>query len=253
MSAPSVIKNAYGDIQLVGDITSIPFDDAIVLLKSVVESAERGVWLRLPYSEAGVKLISAAWDLGFTRAHSARDNFVTLQCWRQAGPNPTPTDAFTDIGSAAIVVDARSRILSIRERFDRSGRWQFPGGHVDAGECFIAAAVREAWEETGVRCVPIGVVSQRHFPCLPPAVSPSPLLTPARIAAGEQSARFGSANLGVFVLCHAVGGDTEGGLPLTFDDAEVTEACWLSAAEFCDGSSDTMAVLVRCVEVRAPA
>jgi 8-oxo-dGTP pyrophosphatase MutT (NUDIX family) len=39
---------------------------------------------------------------------------------------------------------------------DRTGRWVFPGGHVKHGEDTAKAAVREVWEETGIRCKAIG-------------------------------------------------------------------------------------------------
>ena len=39
---------------------------------------------------------------------------------------------------------------------DRTGKWVFPGGHIKRGEDTAKAAVREVWEETGVRCEAIG-------------------------------------------------------------------------------------------------
>ncbi|MFR9731828.1 NUDIX hydrolase [Saccharopolyspora sp. MS10] len=48
-----------------------------------------------------------------------------------------------------------SRVLLSRRRggaFD--GGWHLPSGKVDAGEDVVSAAVREAWEEVGVRIDP---------------------------------------------------------------------------------------------------
>jgi 8-oxo-dGTP pyrophosphatase MutT (NUDIX family) len=39
---------------------------------------------------------------------------------------------------------------------DRSNRWVFPGGGVKRGETAEKAAVREVWEETGIRCRAVG-------------------------------------------------------------------------------------------------
>ena len=251
MSQPVVIVNSYGDTQIVGDVSALPLDDALAFLRGVVAAADRGVWLRVPFTEEGVRLIAAAWSLGFTQAHSSRGNVVTLQCWRRAGVNPTPTDAFTDIGATAIVVDSRGRILGVRERFDRTGRWGLPGGHVDSGEGFSAAAVREVWEEAGVRCFAVGCVGQRHLPSLPPMGPPPPGAPPERIAAAHQSSRFGSANLGVFVLCCAVGGGPDGEVPLAVDSGELAEARWLSPSEFCGGAGGAVVALwVAAAEVR---
>lgn len=35
---------------------------------------------------------------------------------------------------------------------DREGKWVFPGGGIKRGEDVKKAAVREVWEETGVKC-----------------------------------------------------------------------------------------------------
>lgn len=54
---------------------------------------------------------------------------------------------------AALAVTLRGdEVLLVRRRNPPdAGLWGFPGGHVDAGETALAAAVRELHEETGVR------------------------------------------------------------------------------------------------------
>ena len=42
--------------------------------------------------------------------------------------------------------------LAYKTGDDRSGKWVFPGGHIEKKETPIKAAVREVWEETGIRC-----------------------------------------------------------------------------------------------------
>ena len=64
---------------------------------------------------------------------------------------PTPLA----VGDAAIIDDA-GRILLIR-RAD-NGLWAMPGGALEVGETPAAGAVREALEESGVRCEPVALV-----------------------------------------------------------------------------------------------
>jgi len=49
---------------------------------------------------------------------------------------------------------------------DRKGKWCMPGGGIKKGESPEEAAVREAWEETGVKCKAIGshfvLATKRH-------------------------------------------------------------------------------------------
>ncbi|AMA72998.1 MULTISPECIES: NUDIX domain-containing protein [Aneurinibacillus] len=52
-------------------------------------------------------------------------------------------------GVAIIIFDEQNRVL-LQKRAD-VGLWGIPSGHVEPGETVLQAAVREAWEETGLR------------------------------------------------------------------------------------------------------
>ena len=55
------------------------------------------------------------------------------------------------VAAGAIVVH-EGRIALIRRAINPArGKWTFPGGYVDRGEPVDRAAVRETWEETGLR------------------------------------------------------------------------------------------------------
>ena len=59
------------------------------------------------------------------------------------------------VGTAAII-DEDGRILLMRRSDNRL--WNMPGGILEVGETPAAGVVREALEETGVRCAPIALV-----------------------------------------------------------------------------------------------
>ena len=59
-------------------------------------------------------------------------------------------------GVCAVIFDAAGQILLQRRSDD--GTWGLPGGAVEPGEEPADAAVREAWEETGLRIVPVHLV-----------------------------------------------------------------------------------------------
>ena len=58
------------------------------------------------------------------------------------------------IGAVAFVRNDAGQVLLVRQTYHRDGsRWAAPGGWVDQGESPREAAVREAFEETGLRIV----------------------------------------------------------------------------------------------------
>ena len=63
-------------------------------------------------------------------------------CEVEARRNPTPT--------VDIIIEIKGQIVLIERRNPPCG-WALPGGFVDYGESFEAAALREAEEETGLK------------------------------------------------------------------------------------------------------
>ncbi|MBQ2873211.1 MAG: NUDIX domain-containing protein [Bacilli bacterium] len=56
---------------------------------------------------------------------------------------------FIQPGSAIIIRNSKGEIL-LQERTDRN-MWSLPGGCQDLGECLEETAIREAYEETGIK------------------------------------------------------------------------------------------------------
>ncbi|MCK0440794.1 NUDIX domain-containing protein [Gordonia alkaliphila] len=55
------------------------------------------------------------------------------------------------LAASVVLVDEDGRVLLVKRGHDpQRGRWSVPGGHVEPGETFEEAAVREVREETGL-------------------------------------------------------------------------------------------------------
>ena len=76
------------------------------------------------------------------------------------------------VGAAAVITDARGRVL-VFEREKLPGAWQFPQGGLEDGEEPEAAVLREVHEETGLvsqRLEPVAVHPEWLAYELPPAL-----------------------------------------------------------------------------------
>ncbi len=60
------------------------------------------------------------------------------------------------VAGAAAVIDREGKILLMRRTDNHL--WAMPAGQMEVGESPAEAIVREAFEETGIRCIPIALV-----------------------------------------------------------------------------------------------
>jgi 8-oxo-dGTP pyrophosphatase MutT (NUDIX family) len=98
---------------------------------------------------------------------------------------------------AAIIRDERGDLLLQRRASD--GAWSLPAGAIDPGESPARAVVREVWEETGLRVIPVRLIallggeSYRHTYENGDRVEYTVALFACRITGGELGGRDGES------------------------------------------------------------
>lgn len=120
----------------------------------------KSAMLKLPIERAGLATIAA--EHGFSFHHVPLDcngRHVVLKKWLQPElTDKVPPFATHQVGVAGLCMDADGNMLVVKEWRDEPGggrvpsaQWKLPGGLMDCGESFGEAAVRETFEETGVK------------------------------------------------------------------------------------------------------
>jgi 8-oxo-dGTP diphosphatase len=104
-----------------------------------------------------------ALDLGFSLHHCRNE---TLMLVRRLLEDAYVPDACThSIGAGGLVLTEDRRILVVlekRDRVDRPEHLKLPGGMLERGEHLAEAAIREVFEETGIRTEFRGLLGMRH-------------------------------------------------------------------------------------------
>jgi len=140
-------------------------------------------------------------NYGF-KFHHAEGDIASMLLWLRSYPSRVPPYATHHCGVGAIVINSKNEILVVREH-ERLVDWKIPGGYVNIGEDFSAAATREIFEETGIQTKFLDMILIRH----------------------THNMQFGCSD--VYCICRLE--------PLTEQiivDAEIEDAKWIPILEF---------------------
>jgi 8-oxo-dGTP pyrophosphatase MutT (NUDIX family) len=158
--------NHYGDTVFTIDPEAPSAEVVRQLSRELATNVPRGALLTLESRDSQERLLSEAVKLGF-RVYSVKGEAVTLRYWAQPGADKIFCGPFTATSAAGMVVDARGKILFVRQRYAGSGaRMVLPAGYTDPGESVAECAAREVFEETGIRAEVVSLLlireMQRH-------------------------------------------------------------------------------------------
>jgi 8-oxo-dGTP pyrophosphatase MutT (NUDIX family) len=160
------------------------------------------VWLFLPLLRAD--LVASAVELGFSYHHADENG---LQLVYKVNPEAfIPGYATHYIGVGGVLIDSQNQILVIQERYHTRKHFKLPGGALDPGEHISDAAMREVFEETGIRSEFISLNCFRHW----------------------HGYRHGKSD--IYFVCRLKPLSSE----ITIDSSEISEAMWMPVDEYLD-------------------
>ncbi|XP_067898702.1 nucleoside diphosphate-linked moiety X motif 6 isoform X1 [Heterodontus francisci] len=139
------------------------------------------VWLHVPILQS--RFIAAAAALGFTFHHAEKDH-STMALWLAKGESRLPAYATHQVGVAGAVLDEATRkVLVVQDKNKTKNAWKFPGGLSNLGEDIGETAVREVFEETGIRSKFLSLLSIRQQHNHPGAFGKSDMYIVCRLKA----------------------------------------------------------------------
>ncbi|PRP85577.1 hypothetical protein PROFUN_06366 [Planoprotostelium fungivorum] len=167
------------------------------------DNNKKGVWIKIPIDRS--ELIPVAVSLGFIFHHAQKDYLMLVQ-WLPSTTSTIPSYVTHYIGVGGLVMNDNREVLCIKEKNGPiKGFWKIPGGMVDSGEEITDAAVREVFEETGIRTEFQSLICFRQ----------------------SNGHAFGMSDL-YFICRLKLIGDTN----ITKQETEISEAAWLPMERF---------------------
>lgn len=103
-------------------------------------------------------------QVGFT-FHHALERSAVLNLWLPTDePNKLPRYPFHTVGVGGMVINDKKQILAVREKYSGpNAMWKLPGGMADPKEELGDVAVREVFEECGIKTEFVSMIGFRHF------------------------------------------------------------------------------------------
>ncbi|XP_002739801.1 nucleoside diphosphate-linked moiety X motif 6-like [Saccoglossus kowalevskii] len=124
------------------------------------KEGRKAVWLNIPVMKAA--LIPIAVKQGFCLHHSRGDCITMCQWMDDGSPSRLPLYATHQVGVAGFVLNEETgQVLMVQDKI-RVSLWKFPGGLSNPGEDIADTAIREVYEETGVKTEFKSVISFRQ-------------------------------------------------------------------------------------------
>lgn len=159
------VRNPYGGVFIAaGELPhdSAAFRDAMQqALSAWTREGRKLAWLEIPARRG--ELLPMALDLGFEMHHCRGRHVMMVRRLLEGAYIP---DACThSIGAGGLVLSDDNQILVVLEKRDRIKRpehLKLPGGMLERGEHLAEGAMREVFEETGIRTEFHGLVGMRH-------------------------------------------------------------------------------------------
>lgn len=157
-------------------------------------------WLYLPLIRAD--LVPEAVAQGFIYHHAEEHGLQLVKMVATDAFVPGYATHYTGVGG--VLVDSENRILVIQERYHTKKHYKLPGGALDPGEHISQAAVREVYEETGIKSEFVSLNCFRHW----------------------HQYRHGKSD--IYFVCRLKPLSSE----ITMDPTEISEAKWMPVDEY---------------------